>query len=210
MPRLTDLTLIDLLTAFRSPEPTPGGGSGAALAGAVGASLLAMVAGLPKSHAATEEDIERLAGARLQCTRISDVLALLVDRDTEAYDMVVAAYALPKSTDAEKHARTSQVQLALRAATEAPLEVMRACADAIEQGVVVAEFGNRNAASDLQVGLELLLAAQRGARLNVEVNLGMLKDAAYVAIVGEEMRRLTAAAEREMTSAREKASSRMT
>jgi formiminotetrahydrofolate cyclodeaminase len=210
MPRLTDLTLIDLLTAFRSPEPTPGGGSGAALAGAVGASLLAMVAGLPKSHAATEEDIERLAGARLQCTRISDVLALLVDRDTEAYDMVVAAYALPKSTDAEKHARTSQVQLALRAATEAPLEVMRACADAIEQGIVVAELGNRNAASDVQVGLELLLAAQRGARLNVEVNLGMLKDAAYVAIVGEEMTRLTAAAEREMTSAREKASSRMT
>jgi methenyltetrahydrofolate cyclohydrolase len=210
MPRLTDLTLIDLLTAFRSPEPTPGGGSGAALAGAVGASLLAMVAGLPKSHAATEEDIERLAGARLQCTRISDVLALLVDRDTEAYDMVVAAYALPKSTDAEKHERTSHVQLALRAATEAPLEVMRACADAIEQGIVVAELGNRNAASDVQVGLELLLAAQRGARLNVEVNLGMLKDAAYVAIVGEEMTRLTAAAEREMTSAREKASSRMT
>jgi formiminotetrahydrofolate cyclodeaminase len=209
MPQPTELTLIDLLEAFRSPQPTPGGGSAAALAGAVGASLLAMVGGLPKSHAATVEDIERLAAARLQCARLGDRLAVLVDRDSEAYDMVVSAYALPKSTDEEKHARTRQIQLALRAATETPLEVMRACADAIEQGVVVAELGNRNAASDVQVGLELLLAGQRGARLNVEVNLGMLKDAAYVAIVGEEISRLTAAAEREMTSAREKSSSRM-
>jgi methenyltetrahydrofolate cyclohydrolase len=209
MPTLAELPLIDLLAAFRAPQPTPGGGSAAALAGAVGASLLAMVAGLPKSRAATEEDIERLAAAQAQCTRIGDRLAVLVDRDSEAYDMVVSAYALPKATDQEKQARSRQIQLALRAAIDAPLEVMRACADAVEQGVVVAHFGNRNAASDVQVGLELLLAAQRGARLNVEVNLGMLKDVAYVAIVGEEVSRLTAAAEHGVISAREKAGSRM-
>jgi formiminotetrahydrofolate cyclodeaminase len=209
MPRLTDLTLVDLLSAFRSPTPTPGGGSAAALAGAVGASLLAMVGALPKSHAKTEEDIERLAAAQAQCARISDRLSVLVDRDSEAYEMVVSAYALPKSTDEEKRARTDRIQLALRAATEAPLDVMRACGDAVEQGVVVAELGNRNAASDVQVGLELLVAAQRGARLNVEVNLGMLKDAAYVALVFEEVTRLTAVAERQVSTAREKTSSRM-
>ena len=208
MPRLTDLTLLDLLAAFRSPEPTPGGGSAAALAGALGASLLAMVGGLPKSHAKTEEDTERLAAAQAQCARIGDRLAVLVDRDSEAYDMVVAAYGLPKASDEDKQARSRQIQAALRAATDAPLDVMRACGDAIEQGGVVAELGNRNAASDVQVGLELLLAAQRGARLNVEVNLGMLKDAAYVALVGEEITRLTAAAEHEVTVARERASSR--
>jgi methenyltetrahydrofolate cyclohydrolase len=206
---LTDLTVLGLLAAFRSPQPTPGGGSAAALAGAVGASLLAMVGGLPESHATTEEDIERLAAAQTHCARISDRLAVLVDRDSEAYDMVVSAYALPKSTDDEKRARTAEIQLALRAATDAPLEVMRACADAIEQGIVIAELGNRNAASDVQVGLELLLAAQRGARLNVEVNLGMLKDTAYVAVVGEEIARLTAAAERDVAAARAKASARM-
>jgi formiminotetrahydrofolate cyclodeaminase len=206
MPRLSDLTLVDLLAAFRASQPTPGGGSAAALAGAVGASLLAMVGGLPKSHAKTEEDIERLAASQAQAARLSDRLSVLVDRDSEAYDMVVAAYALPKATEEEKRARSAQVQLALRGATDAPLDVMRACADAIEQGVVIAELGNRNAASDLQVGLELLLAAQRGARLNVEVNLGMLKDAAYVAAVGEEIAQLTAAGEREIRAAREKAS----
>jgi formiminotetrahydrofolate cyclodeaminase len=168
-----------------------------------------MVGGLPKSHANSEEDIERLAAAQAHCGRISDRLAVLVDRDSEAYEMVVAAYALPRSTDEEKQARSAQIQLALRAATDAPLDVMRACADAVEQGVVIAALGNRNAASDVQVGLELLLAAQRGARLNVEVNLGMLKDAAYVAVVGEEIARLTASAERELAAAREKASSRL-
>jgi formiminotetrahydrofolate cyclodeaminase len=168
-----------------------------------------MVGGLPKSHAKTEEDTERLAAAQAQCARIGDRLAVLVDRDSEAYDMVVAAYGLPKASDEDKQARSRQIQAALRAATDAPLDVMRACGDAIEQGGVVAELGNRNAASDVQVGLELLLAAQRGARLNVEVNLGMLKDAAYVALVGEEITRLTAAAEHEVTVAREKASSRM-
>jgi methenyltetrahydrofolate cyclohydrolase len=206
---LSDLTVLELLAAFRSPQPTPGGGSAAALAGAVGASLLAMVGGLPKSHAKAEEDIERLAAARAHCARISDRLAVLVDRDSEAYDMVVSAYALPKSTDDEKRARTAEIQLALRAATDVPLEAMRACTDAIEQGIVIAELGNRNAASDVQVGLELLLAAQRGTRLNVEVNLGMLKDTAYVAVVGEEIARLTAAAERDVAAARGKASSRM-
>ena len=96
MPRLTDLTLLDLLAAFRSPEPTPGGGSAAALAGALGASLLAMVGGLPKSHAKNEEDTERRAAAQAQCARIADRLAVLVDRDSEAYDMT-SAFAPPCS-----------------------------------------------------------------------------------------------------------------
>ena len=134
MPRLTDLTLLDLLAAFRSPEPTPGGGSAAALAGALGASLLAMVGGLPKSRAKTEEDTERLAAAQAQCARSADRLAVLVDRDSEAYDMVVAAYGLPKASDEDKQSRSRQIQEALRAATDAPLDVMRACGDAIEQG----------------------------------------------------------------------------
>jgi methenyltetrahydrofolate cyclohydrolase len=202
MDRLTDLTLIDLLAAFRSPEPTPGGGSASAVSGAVGASLLAMVGGLSKSRAATEEDLERLAAARMQCAWLGDRLAVLVDRDSEAYEMVVAAYRLPKSTDEERQARTEAIQIAFRAAIDAPLDVMKACADAIEQGVIVAELGNRNASSDVEVGLELLLAGVRGGRLNVEINLGMLKDAGHVAIVGEESARIEAAARARVAQAR--------
>jgi formiminotetrahydrofolate cyclodeaminase len=190
--KLTTLTVTALLDAFRSNEPTPGGGSASALAGAVGASLLAMVAGLPKPRAATEEDVERLAAAGTRCTGIARRLEELVDRDSAAYDLVVAAFRMPKGTDEEKGARTAGIQRAMQAATEAPLDVMRACSDAIEQGSVVAAFGNRNASSDVQVGLELLGAGLRGARLNVEINLGSLKDAEFVAKARAESERLEA------------------
>jgi formiminotetrahydrofolate cyclodeaminase len=185
--KLTQRTVAELLAAFQSSEPTPGGGSASALAGAVGASLLAMVAGLPKSRAATEEDAARLHAAAVRCRELSAHLAEMIDRDSESYDTVMAAYRMPKGTDAEKVARSTAIQDALRVATAAPLDVMRACAAAVEQGVIVARLGNKSAASDVQVGLELLTAGLRGAKQNVEINLGSIKDPAYIQrIRGEE------------------------
>lgn len=185
----------DLLAAFQSPDPTPGGGSAAALSGAVGASLLAMVAGLGKPRAQTNDDTARLASARVRCAALSDWLAALMDRDSDAYDLVVAAFRSPKSTEPEKAARSLQIQEALRAATEAPRDVMRACAEAIGQATVVAALGNSNASSDVRVGLELLGAGLRGARLNVEVNLASMKDPAFIAEVRTEADRLATEAE---------------
>jgi formiminotetrahydrofolate cyclodeaminase len=178
--KLIDRTVADLLAAFRSPDPTPGGGSASALAGAIGASLLAMVAGLRKSRAATAEDVERLQAAGARCAELAGDLAGLVDRDSEAYDLVVAAYRKPKASDEEKAARSAAIQQAMRAAIAAPLEVMRACAAGAEQGVVVATLGNASASSDVLVALELLGAGLRGAKLNAEINLGSVKDAGYV------------------------------
>ena len=178
--RLADLRFVDLLAAFRSPDPTPGGGSAAALSGAVGASLLGMGAGLPKPRAQNADDEQRLAAARGNCASISERLTALMDRDSEAYDGVVAAFRLPKSSDEEKQARSSRIQEALRLATETPLDVMRACLDAIQTGGEVAALGNANASSDVEVGLELLMAGLRGAKLNVAINLGSIKDQAYV------------------------------
>ena len=185
----------DLLAAFQSPDPTPGGGSASALGGAVGASLLAMVAGLAKPRVHTSDDTARLATARARCAALSDRLAVLMDRDSDAYDLVVAAFRLPKSTEPEKTARGLRIQEALRAATEAPLEVMRACTEAIDQASVVAAYGNSNASSDVRVGLELLGAGLRGARLNVEVNLASMKDTAFIAAVRSEADRLAGDAE---------------
>lgn len=182
----TSLPLTDLLAAFRSPDPTPGGGSASALAGAVGASLLAMVAALPKTGAKTEADEERFRGAGRRCAATSVQLATLIDRDSDAYDEVMAAYRLPKTSDAEKAARSAEIQRALRGAIAPPLGVMRACVSAVEDAMVVADFGNPSAASDVQVALELLAAALRGARLNVEINLESVKDPAYVGDVREE------------------------
>jgi formiminotetrahydrofolate cyclodeaminase len=199
---LTRRSVTDLLAAFRSSEPTPGGGSASALAGAVGASLLAMVAGLAKPRVANDEEASRLTAAGATCTALAERLAALIDRDSEAYEMVVSAFRLPKGSDAEKAARAVAIQRGLQAATEAPLDVMRACASAMDQATVVAAFGNRNALSDVQVALEMLTAGLRGAKLNVEINLGSLKDGAYIQRARDEAERLLGGAEPKVAAAR--------
>lgn len=192
--RLTAKSVADLLAAFRSSEPTPGGGSASALAGAVGASLLAMVAGLPKPRAAADAEVERLKDAGTRCTALALRLEALIDEDTDAYDRVVEAFRMPKATEEEKAARTRGIQQALTMATEAPLQVMRHCAEALDAATAVEELGNANASSDVQVALGLLKAGLRGAQANVEINLGSLKDAEYVARARQEAARLSEAA----------------
>jgi formiminotetrahydrofolate cyclodeaminase len=186
--RLTDKSVKSLLEDFRSPAPTPGGGSAAALAGAVGASLLTMVASLPKARAGHEEQL-RDAGRR--SAALATVLEALVDRDSEAYELVVGAYRLPKSTEEEKTLRALRIEDALKAAITAPLEVMRACREGTTLATVLLEYGNPNASSDVQVGLELLRAGLRGAQMNVEINLGGLKDQTYADAVRAELARLS-------------------
>jgi formiminotetrahydrofolate cyclodeaminase len=198
---LVSQSVSQLLSAIRSSSPTPGGGSAAALTGAMGASLLAMVAGLPKNRAATEEDAQRLRAAGERCTVLATELERLVDVDSAAYELVMAAYKRPKVTDEDKTARTAAIQAAFREAIAAPLAVMRACAAAAEQGAVVARFGNPSAASDAQVGFELLNAALRGAKLNVEINLGSVKDAEYVTSIRNDVVEFERAIAHETTAA---------
>ena len=194
MPRLTERSLQDTLAAFRSSDPTPGGGSASALAGALGASLLTMVAQLPQPRATTQADVERLAAVGTRCAELSEDLTVLVDRDSEAYEEVMAAYRLPKETEETKAFRAAMIQRALRAATKTPLDVMRACVEAIDHGAIVATLGNANASSDVQVALELLRAGLRGAGYNVQINLRGIKDAEYVDRVRAEAARLIAQA----------------
>jgi formiminotetrahydrofolate cyclodeaminase len=188
---LTHKTVHAALEDFRSPSPAPGGGSAAALAGALGASLLAMVAALPRPQATAEADLEALRAAGDRCHTLAQELEALVDRDSDAYTLVVNAYRLPKETGEEKALRAARVQDALKAAIAAPLDVMRACHAAAAQGAVLAALGNANASSDVGVGLELLRAGLRGARLNVEINVASVKDRAYIDDVVREMTRLS-------------------
>lgn len=192
--KLTSLSLSELLAAFRSAEPTPGGGSAAALAGAVGASLLAMVTALPKPSATTDQDRSTLQAAGETCTGLALQLESLIDRDSAAYDGVVAAFRLPKTSDSDKAARTAAVQAALQAATEAPLEVMRRCAEALVLVKDIGEKGNPNASSDVEVARALLAAGLRGAHVNVAINLGSIKDPGYVDRVRREAETLAATA----------------
>src|SRR5215211_7157865 len=128
---LIDLPTRDLLTAFSSSDPTPGGGSAAALASAVGASLLIMVAGLPRTRSGSDEDRTALAAAGGALIEVRAQLTSLIDADTAAYDRVVAAYKLPKTTSDEQAARKAAIQQALRVATDVPLGVVRLSAAAL-------------------------------------------------------------------------------
>jgi formiminotetrahydrofolate cyclodeaminase len=185
---LTNRPVSDLLDAFASPDPTPGGGSAAALAGALGASLLAMVAGMAKTKTGSPEARDALDAARGRLMAARATLIGLVDRDSAAYDLVVAAYGRPKGTDAEKAARRDAIQRAMRVATEVPLETATVCSHALSEAAVVEGLGNPTAASDVGTGIALLGAGLRGALLNVDANIGSLTDPAVVA----EFRRLRA------------------
>jgi formiminotetrahydrofolate cyclodeaminase len=167
------------LDALASAEPTPGGGTAAAIAGAMGASLLMMVAGLTKSRTGSEEERVALAEARASLTSVRERLIALADEDTEAFNQVMAAYRLPKATDGEKAARTDAIQQALKAATTTPLDTLRAASDGLRLGAIVKERGNPSAASDADVGLGLLRAAAEGAAANVNINLESIQDEAF-------------------------------
>lgn len=189
-PAYATMAVADLLDALASNEPVPGGGSASALAGAVGVSLLIMVAGLPKTKTGAPEEAADLAEASARLRPIRDTLASLIDQDSDAYAAVVAAMRLPYVTEAEKQTRRDAIEAAMREATDVPMETMRACQQALRGGVIVAENGNRNAGSDTGVAIELLLAALRGAGMNVDVNLKSVSDAALVERVATERRQL--------------------
>jgi formiminotetrahydrofolate cyclodeaminase len=191
---LIDLSARDLLDAFSSAHPTPGGGSAAALASAVGASLLMMVAGLPKTRHGSDQDRAALTAAAAALAGIRAGLGGAIDADADAYDRVVAAYKMPKASAEDQAARTAAIQQALRAATDVPLGVMTLSARAVEQAHAVARHGCQSAHSDVGVALALLVAGTAGARLNVEVNLETISDAAYRAGTAAEAERLMTAA----------------
>ena len=195
MSNYSSLSVRELLDAFASNQPVPGGGSASALAGAVGASLLMMVAGLPKTRHGTDEERTALTAAASRLRPIRDELTALIDRDSEAYTLVITAFRLPKSNDEEQAARRSAIDAAMRTATETPLATMRACERAMREAETVASGGAPSAASDVAVAIELLKTAARGAALNVDTNIASVKDSDYAARISQEQRDLEQAIE---------------
>jgi glutamate formiminotransferase/formiminotetrahydrofolate cyclodeaminase len=190
MSSFAEMALADLIDAFSSTDAVPGGGSAAAVAGAVGVSLLMMVAGLPKTRTGRPEETADLAEASSRLHPLRDALLELVDRDSDAYRQVLAAFRLPKASEAEIAARTEAIDGATRAAIDAPLDIMRLCQQALRGAVIVASNGSRKTTSDVGVAVELLVAALRGARLNVDINLAGLNDEAYTARIRDEVEEL--------------------
>jgi formiminotetrahydrofolate cyclodeaminase len=188
MTDFSSLTLDAFLKALSSDAPTPGGGTAAAVAGAMGAALADMVSALTLSrekYAASHEVMRPIAEAA-QLAR-SEFMALARE-DSEAYDDVVGARRLPKETDEQKSARAHRIAVANLRAAEVPMRTARAAVRLLAALPELAERGNPNAASDVGAAALLLDACAEGALLNVGINLSGIEDPTFVA----EMQRETA------------------
>lgn len=174
---------------------TPGGGSAAAIMGAMGAALVSMVAhftiGKKGYEAADQESRDLLQRAEALRHRLTD----MIRADVEAFDQVMAAYGMPKESDAEKSARTAAIQSALKQAADVPLACAEACTDVIDLTRPMAAIGNKNVISDAGVAVLAAEAALRAAALNVYVNIGAIKDESWVADRRARLEKLLAGSE---------------
>lgn len=177
---LTSLPLADLLDRIAAPTPAPAGGAAAAIAGALGASVSAMVASLPRTRHGTPDERTRLDLAARELAAYRVALARLADEDTAAVQALISATRLPRTTAAEADARRQALAEATREATRVPLETARLCADALDRSRDVAAMGARVAVSDVFVAIGLLKAAADGAASNVRANIEELDDETFV------------------------------
>lgn len=192
---LVDLKVSDFLNELSSESPAPGGGSAAALAGSLGAALAAMVCRLTvgnEKYAAVDAEVRTILQ---QADVLQKKLTSDVDEDAQAFEAVMLAFKLPKTTDDEKKARLDAIQQALQAAANQPLWVAERCLEVLELAVRVLPIGNANAASDAAVAGLMANAAMQGALFNVKINLGSIKDENYVKETRTRMLALYAKAE---------------
>ncbi|MBO4289788.1 MAG: cyclodeaminase/cyclohydrolase family protein [Lachnospiraceae bacterium] len=175
--KLTDMTVNGFTALLGSEAPAPGGGSAAALAGALGAALTAMVASLTYTKAKYAEYHEMAHEVFDKASDLQNKLLTAIDEDTEAFNKIGEAFALPKSTDEEKKARSAAIQDALVLCTESPLTIMKLSADALKLTQQLIGRSNGSAASDLGVSALMIRSALLGGWLNVLINISSIKDA---------------------------------
>ncbi len=169
----------DFVDEVSSDSPAPGGGSVAALAGSLGAALAAMVANLTVGKKGYEAQWQAMSELAVRAQAIKERLARAVDEDTDAFNSVMTAIKLPKSTALEKSVRDEALQAGYKAAVAVPLATATACVEALELALESAA-GNRNSASDAGVAALMANAGAQGAALNVLINLGSIIDKEYV------------------------------
>jgi formiminotetrahydrofolate cyclodeaminase len=174
-----DLTIDSFVEQLGSAEPAPGGGAASAIAGGLGASLVAMVAGLSQGreryalHAATHEEALHVG------RELSARFLTLADEDAAAYAAFATALKAARETEAQKAARATAIRSAARVAADVPMRTVEACLQLVRAAEALAGRSNRNASSDLTVAVLLGEAAARGAAANVIVNLPSVGDEEY-------------------------------
>jgi methenyltetrahydrofolate cyclohydrolase len=194
---ITQRPLETFLDELASGAPTPGGGSAAAVIGAMGAALISMVCNVTigkKGHEAVEAEMRSV---RDESERLRARLTSMVADDIAAFDGLMAAYRLPKVSDEEKSLRAAAIQSTLHAATETPLACARACAQVVALSKRAGEKGYAGVVSDAGVGVLAANAALRSAALNVYINAPSLKDRSYAEGALTEIEKLLAESARE-------------
>jgi glutamate formiminotransferase/formiminotetrahydrofolate cyclodeaminase len=171
-----------------SDSPAPGGGSVAALMGALGVSLGGMVANLSAGKRGWDDKLQYFSDWAVKAQQLKDELLFLVDEDTAAFNKVMDAFALPKESAEEKSARSAAIQSANKYAAEIPLRVMETASKAYPLLGEMAENGNPASISDVGVGLLAVRACVDGAAMNVRINLAGLKDEKFKSSLQEKLR----------------------
>lgn len=174
--KLAEMTVTQFADVLASDAPAPGGGSTAALAGALGAALTAMVCRLTEGRKKYEEYQDYILEVKEKATGLQAKFIDVMDRDTEAFMVISNAYGMPKATEEEKAVRSAAIQAGLVKSTETPMEMMELSAETIALTESLLGKFNTASASDLGVGALTLRTAVQGAWLNVLINIGSLKD----------------------------------
>ena len=192
---LVTMNLREFCNETLSDSPAPGGGSVAALMGALGASLGGMVANLSAGKLGWDDKLQYFSDWAVKAQKLKDELLALVDEDTNAFNKVMDAFGLPKGSDEEKRVRAAAVESATKYAAEIPLKVMETASKSYELLAEMAEKGNPASVSDVGVGALATRACVDGASLNVRINLGQLKDEKFKAALQEKLRKVQADSE---------------
>lgn len=187
---LIDLTLKEFLNKVAGNDPVPGGGSIAALNGAIASALTAMVANLTVGKKGYEMHEELMNHISDVAEQQMETFAIDVDRDSDAYNQVFACFKMPKTTDEEKTARSAAIQEATKYAALVPMQVARQAYELMEIISDVAHLGNQNAVTDACVAMMSARSAVLGALMNVRINLGSIKDQDFVLQMRNEADRL--------------------
>jgi len=189
---LADLKVKQFLEETASNSPVPGGGSVAALSGALAAGLAEMVAGLTVGRKGFEAVEPKMKSIREKARAFRTKLVEDIQSDSDAYNQVMAAYKLPKQTEAEKMERSEAIQAGLRQAAQVPLEVARHSLQILGLAETVITQGNPNAVTDGAVGAMLARTAGLAALYNVKINLSSIKDKEFVEETAQEVNHLEA------------------
>ncbi|PYL18927.1 MAG: glutamate formimidoyltransferase [Verrucomicrobia bacterium] len=188
---LVKMNLREFCNETLSDSPAPGGGSVAALMGALGASLGGMVANLSAGKRGWDDRLEYFSDWAVQAQQLKDELLALVDEDTAAFNKVMDAFALPKESAKEKAASSTAVEQATKYAAEVPLKVMETASKSYQLLSQMAEKGNPASISDVGVGALATRACIEGAALNVRINLGQLKDEKFRSALLEKVQKVS-------------------